>query len=444
MFSFYHSKKEERKSFPRVLCEDILTGVVNAVNEEFPAVNLDKDKLIENATQELAQVVHDNIDTKQIFQYCIGGIRSTLENMKPEIPDRENEFEKIDGQIKKMEILIQSSENVINSIRENRKLVFEDKIRIIKEYQNLVENTKKKINILSLGPTQSGKTALIKRLFNIDFIKLKGGTSSDTDDINVYQEIINNVLLTYTDTPGFFDSRNKENENMEKICNNIHTSTTDIIFWVSKMGHVPDINQKNLLKMLTSKFGKNIWKKTIVILTHANTKAPIEYYCDETGKLDENISKIDAWKKYVNAFRLQWKQIFMELTNIPDIPVVLMENNIMAAKKIDDVYTLYDGTPIIETLMFEIFKVISIDKAPILFLPLAGDLENIINNDGPREEISEPDSIEMKKVPQKTEKVQKHNIILTEHQKALDCASDKTIFQKNSFFEKILSKCTLF
>ena len=70
MFSYFQSKKEENKSISDHICTKLLVGIVETVNEEFPGLNLQKEKLIEEASNEIKKLVHSNIekiDTKELF-----------------------------------------------------------------------------------------------------------------------------------------------------------------------------------------------------------------------------------------------------------------------------------------------------------------------------------------------------------------------------------------
>jgi AIG1 family len=286
---------------------------------------------------------------------------------------------------------------LIEKIKENRELlslskennndevhainIFKSKFKLVKFYVNKFMLGKKVIKLLALGPTQVGKTALVKRLFSLNdaTLKLKGGLKSDTNFVRTFEDKINDVDFHYTDSPGFFDSRGTEQdvENMEQISRYIEENQIDIILWVFKVSDILDLKQKEKLIELTTKFGTNMWRKSIIVLTHANGLPPEEYYSNEDGIYDDSVSDIEAWNMYVNEKKKTWHFEMQDICGDEiNIPIVLTENNLRMSKKINGVSTLLDGTPILETIMIEIFKLIDDDKTPIMFLTLSGNTQN--------------------------------------------------------------------
>lgn len=156
------------------------------------------------------------------------------------------------------------------------------KVKLAKYLCKDVLNIKKKISIMALGQSQVGKTALVKKIFNLPnkIVKIKGGLDSDTDSVKTYTKVINGIELIYADSPGYFDSRGKDknDENGKKILDYIQNNEIDIIFWVAKVGNICSLDQQDLLRQLIVKFGYGILKKMIIVLTHANCDAPIAYY----------------------------------------------------------------------------------------------------------------------------------------------------------------------
>lgn len=456
MFTIWHSTKEQ-KTLSQHLCEKLLVSIVDSVKEEFPELDLQKEKLINDASNEITNLLHagiDKIDTKELFKMGMANLKQNLVEYSLE----EDKIDILNSKIEDAQNFISASEKIFSDVKSERQKNFKSKIELIKQYQTIITKQEKpEINILALGPSQVGKTALVKRIFNLNnkTVKLNGGTASDTSFVSTYKYVINEIVLNYTDTPGFFDSRGTEEENMERIVDFIKKTPIDIIIWVSKMGTLIDINQINLLKSLTGTFGKNIWRKTIVVLSHANSNPPQEYYNGPDDEIDPSITKLQAWKKYTEEFKKAWKNAFAMFSDVENIPIVLTENNIMDAKKIADVYTLYDGTPIIETLMIEFFNVIQMDKAPIMFLSLAGDLENFMKKKEKEKKKEEKkkeeknievecakekeneNSIPLKKLPKLHKKKRD---TLTEQQIALDAATTFSLLKS----EKKPGFCILF
>lgn len=457
MFYLFGKKKEEDSNIGNHLCQKLLDDLVTVVQKDFPSLDIKKDQFLDDSMRELKKTIHneiENLDIKCIFEHISGNMSNFLKEFSQDT-DKINKFNNL---INEKKNILNFGENLMsNTDGDDKMLNFKEKIKLAKAYQSIVQNIKNKINILALGPSQVGKTALVKRLFNLknSEVTLKGGLESDTTVLTTYKYNINGVTLNYTDSPGFFDSRGEQQnkENMEKIIDFINNNKIDLILWVSKLGTLVDINQIKLLESLSEKFGYNIWKKTIVVLTHANDVPPMEYFYNEDKEYDENIDKLDAWKLYTIKNKEKWQNIFQKKCFKNEesiIPIVLAENNLRKAKKINDIYTLLDGTPILESLMLEIFKIIHYDKSPIVFLILAGNInvpktkDQLSTNPIPTNPIltpiPQPTNLPNATIPSITplnennvnaNKLNKNKIkkiyVLNEQQKALDNVTNKII-----------------
>ena len=338
----------------------------------------------------------------------------------------------------------------------------------MKKYATHIQPHKKKIRILVLGPSQVGKTALAKHLFRLRSIKLKGNLSSDTDKVEIYTHVINGIEIYYVDSPGFFDSRGRDSVNKKKIMSYItdNENDIDIVLWVSKVNNIINIKHKELLNTLTHDLGVTIWKKSIVVLTHANDDPPAEYIKEELKKQGHDLSdddftdsdedsdtgeyvnqvtdeiKVSAWNTYTRIKKKLWAQEFYNIQckhnqdNPVNVPVVLVENNKYNMKKINGVGVLRDGsTPILETLMTEIFRLIKTDKAPVMFLALAGDTDKLSDSSCDDSMCDEHDEKMPLLESEQKQKKKRKRIRMTEQQKALDNAThnvNKGMFGKNN------------
>lgn len=275
---------------------------------------------------------------------------------------------------------IESNDDAINAIK-----IFKVKLNIMKALLPKYKQRQKNIRLLAIGPTQVGKTLFLKRLFNLNdlTIKMRGGLMSDTAFFKIYESIINGISFSYTDIPGFFDTggNDKNKENMDKLAMYIKDNEVDIILWTSKLQDIIDSNRQEHITNLTKRFGKQFWKRTLIVLTHANEVAPEEYYYNKDGIYDNNIGDVEAWTNYTNKKKLKYQEDIAKYAGIDfKPPVILTENHPRMINMINNVGTLLDGTPIIETVMIEIFKLLGDDKIPAMFLLLAGD----VNTDTPK------------------------------------------------------------
>ena len=241
-------------------------------------------------------------------------------------------------------------------------------VKLLKKAKKWVDFSSKfkepRIDIIVFGKTQVGKTATVKSLFGLSDLKLKGNLKSDTQEIKEYEMKINNVTLGYTDTPGFFDSEGRDNDNYQKLKKYLITKKFHLIFWFAKVEDIIDSKEKEIIDKLSKDFGKKIWNNLIIVLTHSNNNPPDEYINmvenEENAKKiiciddEEEIANVDkdddfsdfsdcdimeeygisignkylvpAWERYTGLKSKMWKDFFAKYTNQP-IDIVLVENS---------------------------------------------------------------------------------------------------------------------
>ena len=136
------------------------------------------------------------------------------------------------------------------------------------------------MRIVVFEKTQVGKTATIKNIFNLKNIKLGGNLESDTFEIKEYRAVINDIELILVDTPGYFDTKRRDAVNFVKLKQYFSKNDVHLILWFSKINDVIDSNEQDISMMLKKEFGDTFWKHTLVILTHANSSPPQEYFLE--------------------------------------------------------------------------------------------------------------------------------------------------------------------
>ena len=427
MLSYFFPEPKEQSTTDRV-CEHLISTLIATINEELPDAEQGIKEIIDKCTEDFHKNIKDNVknvDAQQVYDYVTTNLVNYISTRAHEIDS--NKVACIRTEIKDGKELISLSSELGGKIDKFDQLSrFRKKIHASKKYQKIFKSIKSIVKILALGETGVGKTALVKSLFDLknNQLRLKGGVESDTEFMKTYQYNINEVTLLYTDSPGFFDTRGtaKAKKNMIQIIEHIKENEIDIILWVARIGDLVTEKHYNLLCKLTKLFGSNVWKKTVVVLTHSNDLPPDEYYENDGG---EELNEITAWKAYTMQKKLKWKDTFRDIQknckNSVEVPVNLIENSIRRSNKINGVRTLRDGTPFLQELIKDIFTVIKKDKAPIIFLTMAGSCPNN---------------------PFGTNQIDSGSI-LTEHQRSLNNATDH-IFHKVISADKKDGWCPIF
>ena len=277
------------------------------------------------------------------------------------------------------------------------------------QYWKKVFGFKKRKNLvlMALGGSQTGKSSTIKKTFGLKNkdIRIKNGMKSDTDD--VIEHVIGDFV--FVDTPGFFDSRGEQQqlENLHKIVLYLQNNPVDLFVFFFKISDIADQSAMDVFHFLQNNVGDDVFNRAVIVLTHANDKAPefyydltgtnsidIEKYYDsvdsfnresesesesEFGEVTENVDDEAAWCEYVNARKEMWTDALDNL-GYDGIPIVLVENNRHNAQFWDNDYRLVNGDPIYQTFMETMLLRVSKFKGPALFTILAGNVENIERN----------------------------------------------------------------
>jgi len=421
----YFAKGKNSAAFEKQICEKLLDEVMTLVPTLENQFILIRKELDTQTKQEM-----DKIQIGNMFEKCVTKVTDaiTITDYNP----TEDIKKKIKNKIEENKLIIEVNQELSDPEKRYRK-----RVQLAKHWCDNMIGIKNNISIMSLGKSQTGKTSLVKKMFNLSnkIVKIKGGLGSDTDKVKTHTKIVNGVKLLYADTPGFFDSRgkDKDKENNNKIIEYIQNNEIDVIFWVAKIIDIFSLEQQDLLRQLITKFGDGILKKMLIVLTHANGDAPLSYYhaylkenkkkTDNTNKdnnnsnndntdddadddtydtdddtddsdndddiiLSNKVNHKEVWKRYIKDKKDDWQnkmniiQDELKLRNKVTIPVVCAENDTrytipMKDEKNPEIIThcLRDGTPILETIMTEILKLVQLDKAPIAFLAMTDEEE---------------------------------------------------------------------
>ncbi len=165
------------------------------------------------------------------------------------------------------------------------------------------------IHIIMTGITGSGKSVLANALL---------GNTSDTPDMDMFkegsslhpctQEVVgkksrrnHKIKLTVWDSPGLKDGTSKKHQKayLEEVASVMRVHDYDLSVHCIKADtrfvDGEDNGPVQVMKILTKKYGNEFWKKTVIVLTFANT---IETYKPEWKKLGEE-ERITNFHKHI-------------------------------------------------------------------------------------------------------------------------------------------------
>ena len=169
--------------------------------------------------------------------------------------------------------------------------------------------------ILIFGKTGTGKSSVLNSITSRSLNLFKEGENnpnSTTSEIDAYIYKLfskeNTLSCLFIDTPGLFDSNEKDKENIIKISRFVEKSGFSIILFTHSILETKiDTTFTFVLDLLIEIFGENVMERVFFILTHLNS-------------LKENLinSKIDYFKNNFNTIVTKNKNdlLFYDYNNI--------------------------------------------------------------------------------------------------------------------------------
>ena len=159
-----------------------------------------------------------------------------------------------------------------------------------------LRHRKDPVNILVIGPTGAGKSTLINAMFGKDVAKVGDGPTSVTPEVNSYETEYKSVKISIYDTPGFGDTGGKEDHSI--LLDIDKHGKFDLILICSQLGGRAD---RAMFLELASSLHKEMWKRTVVVLTQADRLDTLGSVVDNdiAGEIRRQKGK---YKEYIDGF----------------------------------------------------------------------------------------------------------------------------------------------
>uniref|UniRef100_A0A1X7TYS3 AIG1-type G domain-containing protein n=1 Tax=Amphimedon queenslandica TaxID=400682 RepID=A0A1X7TYS3_AMPQE len=156
------------------------------------------------------------------------------------------------------------------------------------------------VNMLVIGPTGAGKSTLINALLGNTVAKVGHGAASVQSGVEVHEGKHEGIQLRVYDTTGFSDTRGKSGNSIVREI--AQSNKFDLILICIRMDSRADEKVKDMFAVLAANIKKEMWDRSVIVLTFANAFLQLKNIRKEPNQADIIRSEIKYFKGHIQGF----------------------------------------------------------------------------------------------------------------------------------------------
>ncbi|KAA0052960.1 translocase of chloroplast 34-like [Cucumis melo var. makuwa] len=205
------------------------------------------------------------------------------------------------------------------------------------------------LTILVMGKGGVGKSSTVNSIIGERVVSVSPFQSEVPRPVMVSRSRAG-FTLNIIDTPGIIEGGYINDQALEIIKRFLLNKTIDILLYVDRLdAYRVDNLEKQVIKAITDSFGKAIWSRALIVLTHAQFSPP------DGLPYDEFVSRRSEALVRTVRFGASFRKVEIQGLNIP---VVLVENSGRCSKNEKDEKVLPNGIAWIPHLVETITTVV--------------------------------------------------------------------------------------